>query len=79
MISRNSLPPPPSPLLCSSLGPLLSVSVFAEEDPRVAEKFFSGKQGQAQVRAMAQQLQQDLEFVRVSRVEGTVFLLYFFL
>lgn len=27
----------------SYLGPFLSVSVFAEDEPKVAEKFFSGK------------------------------------
>lgn len=50
----------------SVLGPLLAVSVFAEEDPAVAEKFFSGKESQNAVRAVAQQLQQDMEFVRVA-------------
>ncbi len=61
----------------SVLGPLMSVSVFAEEDPKVAEKYFSGKQGQAQVRAVAQQLQQDLEFLRVSSHEALEFFVTF--
>ena len=49
----------------SLLGAFLSVSIFAEEDPSVAEKFFSGKQSTAAVRSIAQQLQQDMEFLRV--------------
>ena len=47
----------------SLLGPLFSFSVFAEEDPLVAEKFFSKPGG---VNTNKQQLQNDLEFVRVN-------------
>lgn len=47
------------------LGPFLMISVFAEEDPAVAEKHFSGKQATSQVRAIAQQLQSEMEFMRV--------------
>lgn len=49
----------------SLLGPFLSPSVFAEEDPSVAEKHFSGKTNSSAVRAIAQQLQGDLDIYRV--------------
>lgn len=49
----------------SLLGPFLAVTVFAEEDPTVAEKFFPGKQTQATVRSLTNQLQQELELLRV--------------
>jgi hypothetical protein len=41
------------------------VSAFAEEDPSVAEKYFATKISSTEVRSTAQQLQQDLEFLRV--------------
>lgn len=50
----------------SLLGPFFAVTVFAEEDPTVAEKYFNGKQSAAAVRTLSQQLQQDLEFLRTS-------------
>ena len=46
----------------TALGAFLAASVFAEEDPSVAEKHFSGKQNSAAVRAAAKQLPTDLEF-----------------
>ena len=49
----------------SLLGPFMAVSVFADENPAVAEKYFSGKTNPAAVRTIAQTLQQDLEFMRV--------------
>ncbi|TRY79837.1 hypothetical protein TCAL_10916 [Tigriopus californicus] len=48
------------------LGPFLMISVFAEEDPGVAEKHFSGKQAASLVRSIAQQLQSEMEFMRTS-------------
>ena len=50
----------------SLLGPFFGVTVFAEEDPSVAEKYFATRQTQSAARALAQQLQQDLQFQRVS-------------
>ncbi len=50
----------------SLLGPFLAVTVFAEEDATVAEKFPFEKQGQATVRSLTQQLQKELELLRVS-------------
>lgn len=50
----------------SLLGPFLAVTVFAEEDPTVAEKFFSSeKQSQATIRALSSQLQKELDLLRV--------------
>jgi hypothetical protein len=43
----------------------MAVTVFADENSAVAEKFFSGKPSPATVRSVAQTLQQDLEFTRV--------------
>ena len=51
----------------SLLGPFLSPTVFAEEDPSVAEKHFSGKTNSAAVRAIAQELQADLDIYRVRK------------
>ena len=45
--------------------PHAMVSAFADENPNVAEKFFSGKQTATTVRSVAHTLQQDLEFMRV--------------
>ncbi len=50
----------------SLLGPFLAVTVFAEEDPTVAEKFFPGKQSQATVRSLTGSLQRELELLRVT-------------
>lgn len=50
----------------SLLGPFLAITVFAEEDPTVAEKFFTGKTNAVTVRSVTNQLQQDLEFIRTS-------------
>jgi hypothetical protein len=47
------------------LGPFLAISVFAEEDPAVAEKYFNGKQSSSAVRSLAKQLQTELEMLRV--------------
>ena len=49
----------------SLLGPLFSITVFAEEDPLVADKYFSGKLTSGEVRAQSQQLQQELDIHRV--------------
>lgn len=46
----------------SLLGPFLSISVFAEDDPKVAEKFFSGNA--ASDRSLNETLQQELENTR---------------
>ncbi len=56
----------------SLLGPFMAVSVFADENPNVAEKFFSGKQSATTVRSVAQTLQQDLEFMRVSSCRQSI-------
>lgn len=48
----------------SFLGPFLSVSVFAEDEPKVAEKFFSGNS--TADKAVVQTLQGELEHTRVS-------------
>lgn len=48
----------------SFLGPFLSVSVFAEDQPKVAEKFFSGNP--ATDKSMNLTLQQELESTRSS-------------
>lgn len=50
----------------SLLGPFLAITVFAEEDPTVAEKFCFEKQSQATARGLTQQLQKELELLRVS-------------
>lgn len=47
----------------SFLGPFLSVSVFAEDEPKVAEKFFSGNASAD--KAVVQTLQGELEHTRV--------------
>ena len=49
----------------SLLGPFMAVSVFADENPAVAEKYFAEKPNPATIRHVAQSLQQDLEFMRV--------------
>nr|CAD7392943.1 unnamed protein product [Timema cristinae] len=46
----------------SFLGPFLSVSVFAEDEPKVAEKFFSGNT--ASDKSLNQTLRQELENTR---------------
>lgn len=49
----------------SYFGPFLRVSVFAEDDPRVAEKFFSGHSSSAAAdKSFAHALQQELDGVR---------------
>lgn len=48
----------------SFLGPFLSVSVFAEDEPKVAEKFFSGNTSAD--KAVVVTLQGELEHTRVS-------------
>ncbi|XP_015113341.1 ubiquitin conjugation factor E4 B [Diachasma alloeum] len=48
----------------SFLGPFLSVSVFAEDQPKVAEKFFSGNPSND--KSINLTLQQELESVRTS-------------
>ncbi|KAJ9575045.1 hypothetical protein L9F63_007780, partial [Diploptera punctata] len=48
----------------SFLGPFLSVSVFAEDEPKVADKFFSGNP--LADKSLNQTLQQELENTRVS-------------
>jgi len=50
----------------SLLGPYLAITVFAEEDPAVAEKFSFEKQSPATVRGLTQQLQKELELLRNS-------------
>jgi len=50
----------------SLLGPFLAPSVFPEEDPTVAEKFFDGKITAVEVRSVGRELQQDLEILRTS-------------
>jgi ubiquitin conjugation factor E4 B len=50
----------------SFLGPFLSVSVFEEDEPKVAEKFFSGSR-QAD-KSLNKTLQQEVEHSRVSVV-----------
>ena len=50
----------------SLLGPYLAITVFAEEDPAVAEKFSFEKQSPATVRGLTSQLQKELELLRVS-------------
>lgn len=50
----------------SLLGPFLAITVFAEEDPTVAEKFSFEKQSQATVRSLTHQLQKELELLRNS-------------
>ena len=50
----------------SLLGPYLAITVFAEEDPSVAEKFSFEKQTPGTVRSLTQQLQKELELLRVS-------------
>nr|CAD7587727.1 unnamed protein product [Timema genevievae] len=47
----------------SFLGPFLSVSVFAEDEPKVAEKFFSGNT--ASDKSLNQTLRQELENTRI--------------
>lgn len=47
----------------SFLGPFLSVSVFAEDEPKVAEKFFSGNTSSD--KSLNQTLQQELENTRL--------------
>lgn len=49
----------------SLLGPFLAITVFAEEDPSVAEKFLLEKQTHATVRSLTNQLQKELELLRV--------------
>ncbi|KAF5288784.1 hypothetical protein FQA39_LY15275 [Lamprigera yunnana] len=48
----------------SYLGPFLSVSVFAEDEPKVAEKFFSGNTSSD--KTLNQTLQQELDNTRTS-------------
>ena len=48
----------------SLLGPLLSFSVFAEEDPAVAETHFSNPVNKKPAGLVTLQLQEDLEFLR---------------
>lgn len=48
----------------SFFGPFLRVSVFAEDDPRVAEKFFSGHSSSAADKSFTHALQQELDGVR---------------
>ncbi|XP_043469327.1 ubiquitin conjugation factor E4 B [Leptopilina heterotoma] len=48
----------------SFLGPFFSVSVFAEDQPKVAEKFFSGNPSTD--KSMNSTLQQELESIRTS-------------
>ena len=47
------------------LGPFLALSIFAEEDPSGAEHYFSGPNKQ-NARTVTSQVQQDLEFSRIS-------------
>ncbi|KAG5868689.1 hypothetical protein JTB14_031635 [Gonioctena quinquepunctata] len=47
---------------CSFLGPFLGVSVFAEDEPKVAEKFFSGSSSSD--KSLIQVLQSELENTR---------------
>ncbi|XP_057653177.1 ubiquitin conjugation factor E4 B [Diorhabda carinulata] len=47
---------------CSFLGPFLNVSVFAEDEPKVAEKFFSGNSSSD--KSLIQVLQSELENTR---------------
>ncbi|GLV34489.1 Ubiquitination factor E4B [Carabus blaptoides fortunei] len=47
----------------SYLGPFLSISVFAEDEPKVAEKFFSGNTSSD--KSLNQTLQQELEHTRL--------------
>lgn len=49
----------------SFLGPFLSVSVFAEDEPKVADRFFSGNASTD--KPLQSTLQQELENSRVSR------------
>ena len=49
----------------SVLGPFISVSVFPEEDPAVAETHFNGPVNKTNVRSVAISLQQELEYLRV--------------
>lgn len=50
----------------SMLGPFLGISVFAEEDPTVAEEIFpTNSTNKPEIRLITNQLQQDLEFLRV--------------
>lgn len=48
----------------SYFGPFLSISVFAEDEPKVAEKFFSGNT--LSDKTLNQTLQQELENTRIS-------------
>lgn len=45
------------------MGPFLSVSVFAEDEPRIAEKFFTGSG--AGDKGLSGTLQQELENTRI--------------
>nr|XP_023019467.1 ubiquitin conjugation factor E4 B [Leptinotarsa decemlineata] len=62
----NIYPYTPAPgreiMRCSFLGPFLSVSVFAEDEPKVAEKFFSGNSSSD--KSLIQVLQSELENTR---------------
>ena len=49
----------------SLLGPILALSIFAEEDPSGADHYFSGPNKQ-NVRTVTSQIQQELEISRVS-------------
>ena len=49
----------------SLLGPLLALSIFAEEDPSGADHYFSGPNKQ-NLRTITSQIQQELEISRVS-------------
>ena len=49
----------------SLLGPILALSIFAEEDPSGADHYFSGPNKQ-NVRTITSQIQQELEISRVS-------------
>jgi len=50
----------------SFLGPFLSPSVFPEEDPTVAEKYFEGKVNASEMSVIRRELQQDLDLLRTS-------------
>lgn len=54
-------------MLTSFLGPFLSISVFAEDEPKVAEKFFSGNLSSD--KSLIQTLQLELENTRVSQTK----------
>lgn len=49
----------------SFLGPFLNISVFAEDDPKVADRFFSGNASND--KPLQATLQQELENARVRK------------